>query len=107
MEPRLRLRLYLLTALVLFGFGALLTRLYEFQIDQQDYYQAMAPGIRQVTVREPGIRGTIKDRNGVELARNRRNYEVSFNLAEIHQAYGIQRAEDPTQAPSYGVPGDE
>ena len=96
MEPRLRLRLYLLTALVLFGFGALLTRLYEFQIDRQDFYKAQVPGNRQITVREPGIRGTIKDRNGVELARNRRNYEVSFNLEEIHQAYGVQRAEDPT-----------
>ncbi len=96
MEPRLRLRLYLLTALVLFGFGALLTQLYEFQINKRDYYKALVPGNRQITVREPGIRGTIKDRNGVELARNRRNYEVSFNLEEIHQAYRIQRSEDPT-----------
>jgi penicillin-binding protein 2 len=56
MEPRLRLRLYLLTALVLFGFGVLLTRLYEFQIVQQDYYKAQVPGTRQITVREPGIR---------------------------------------------------
>lgn len=95
MEPRLRLRLYLLTALVLFGFGVLLTRLYEFQIDRQDHYKALVPGNRQITVREPGIRGTIKDRIGVELARNRRNYEVSFNLEEIHQAYRIQRSEDP------------
>jgi penicillin-binding protein 2 len=95
MEPRLRLRLYLLTALVLFGFGVLLTRLYEFQIVQQDHYKALVPGTRQITVREPGIRGAIKDRNGVELARNRRNYEVSFNLEEIHQAYRIQRSEDP------------
>jgi penicillin-binding protein 2 len=98
MEPRLRLRLYLLTALVLFGFGILLTRLYEFQIVQQDHYKAMVPGTRQITVREPGIRGTIKDRNGVELARNRRNYEVSFNLGEIHEAYRIQRSEDPKLA---------
>jgi penicillin-binding protein 2 len=95
MEPRLRLRLYLLTALVLVGFGALLTRLYEFQIDKQDFYKAQVPGNRQITVREPGIRGTIKDRKGVELARNRRNYEVSFNLEEIQQAYRLQREEDP------------
>lgn len=107
MEPRLRLRLYLLTALVLFGFGALLTQLYEFQINQQDHYKALVPGNRQITVREPGIRGTIKDRNGVELARNRRNYEVSFNLEEIHQAYRVQRAEDPTvevEASEQGMP---
>ena len=32
METSYRFRLYLLTALVLVGFGALLTRLYEFQI---------------------------------------------------------------------------
>jgi penicillin-binding protein 2 len=96
-EPRLRLRLYLLTALVLFGFGALLTRLYEFQIDRQDHYKALVPGNRQITVREPGIRGTIKDRHGIELARNRRNYEVSFNLEEIHRAYRVQRSEDPTR----------
>lgn len=107
MEPRLRLRLYLLTALVLFGFGALLTQLYEFQINQQDHYKALVPGNRQITVREPGIRGTIKDRNGVELARNRRNYEVSFNLEEIHQAYRVQRSEDPTvevEASDRGMP---
>jgi penicillin-binding protein 2 len=107
MEPRLRLRLYLLTALVLFGFGALLTRLYEFQIDKEDYYKSLVPGNRQITVREPGIRGTIKDRHGVELARNRRNYEVSFNLEEIHQAYGFQREEDPTvdvEASEQGMP---
>lgn len=94
MEPRLRLRLYLLTALVLVGFGALLTRLYEFQILKQDFYKGQVPGNRQITVREPGIRGTIKDRKGIELARNRRNYEVSFNLGEIQQAYRLQRDAD-------------
>lgn len=95
MEPRYRLRVYLLTALVLFGFGALLTRLYDFQINQRDYFREKVPGNRQITVREPGIRGTITDRKGVELARNRRKYEVSFNLDEIHQAYRMQREKDP------------
>ncbi|MCW1921389.1 penicillin-binding transpeptidase domain-containing protein [Luteolibacter arcticus] len=96
MEPRYRLRVYLLTALVLFGFGVLLSRLYEFQIDKRDFYRNQVPGNRQITVREPGIRGTIKDRNGIELARNKRQYEISFNLEEIHGAYRLQRAEDPT-----------
>ncbi|WP_193214888.1 peptidoglycan D,D-transpeptidase FtsI family protein [Luteolibacter marinus] len=96
MEPRYRLRVYLLTALVLFGFGALLTRLYDFQINKREFYKGQVPGNRQITVREPGIRGTIKDRNGIELARNRRNYEVSFNLEEIHSAYRLQRDQDPT-----------
>ena len=87
MEPRHRLRIYLLTALVLFGFGALLSRLYEFQITEQDYYKSLEPGDSEVTVREPGIRGAILDRNGIELARNRRNYEVYFDLEEIHKSY--------------------
>ncbi|MCW1883786.1 penicillin-binding transpeptidase domain-containing protein [Luteolibacter flavescens] len=95
MEPRYRLRVYLLTALVLAGFGVLLSRLYEFQIDKREFYRNQVPGNRQITVREPGIRGTIKDRNGVELARNKRQYEISFNLEEIHEAYRLQREKDP------------
>ena len=96
METSYRFRLYLLTALVLVGFGALLTRLYEFQIIRRDDFLQQVPGNRTVTVREPGIRGEITDRNGITLARNLRNYEVSFNLDEIRQAYLSQHIEDPT-----------
>jgi penicillin-binding protein 2 len=96
MEPSYRLRIYLLTALVLVGFGALLSRLYEFQIERRDEFRQLVPGNRNVTVREPGIRGEITDRNGITLARNVRNYEVSFNLDEIRQAYLAQRTEEPT-----------
>ncbi len=96
MEPRYRLRLYLLTAFILVGFGTLLSRLYEFQIKRQEEFQALVPGNRTVTVREPGIRGEITDRNGIPLARNLRNYVVSFNLEEIAQAYRLQNQETPT-----------
>ncbi len=96
MEPRFRLRLYLLTALILVGFGTLLSRLHEFQIVRQDEFQALVPGNRTVTVREPGIRGEITDRNGIPLARNLRNYVVSFNLDEIAQAYRLQNEDTPT-----------
>ena len=96
MEPSYRLRLYLLTALVLVGFGALLSRLHEFQIVRRDEFLQLVPGNRSVTVREPGIRGEITDRNGIVLARNVRNYEVSFNLDEIRQSYLTQHEEDPT-----------
>jgi penicillin-binding protein 2 len=95
-EPRFRLRLYLLTALILVGFGTLLSRLHEFQIERQDEFQALVPGNRTVTVREPGIRGEITDRNGIHLARNLRNYVVSFNLEEIARAYKLQHDESPT-----------
>ena len=96
MEPSYRLRLYMLTALVLVGFGALLSRLHEFQIVRRDEFLQLVPGNRSVTIREPGIRGEITDRNGITLARNLRNYEVSFNLDEIRQAYLAQHVEDPT-----------
>ena len=96
MEPRFRLRLYLLTALVLVGFGTLLSRLHEFQIERRDEFQALVPGNRTVTVREPGIRGEITDRNGIPLARNLRNYIVSFNLDEIAAAYRSQHDSSPT-----------
>ncbi len=96
MEPSYRLRLYLLTALVLVGCGALLSRLHEFQIVRRAEFLQLVPGNRTVTVREPGIRGEITDRNGITLARNLRNYEVSFNLDEIRQAYLSQHEDDPT-----------
>jgi penicillin-binding protein 2 len=95
-EPRFRLRLYLLTALILVGFGTLLSRLHEFQIERQDEFQALVPGNRTVTVREPGIRGEITDRNGIPLARNLRNYVVSFDLDEIARVYRLQNADTPT-----------
>jgi penicillin-binding protein 2 len=96
MEPRFRFRIYLLTALVLIGFGALLTRLYEFQIVRRDQFLAEVPGNRTVTVREPGVRGEITDRYGNVLAKNLPQYEVSFNLDEIRKAYLSQHVEDPT-----------
>jgi penicillin-binding protein 2 len=95
-EPHFRLRLYLLTALILVGFGTLLSRLHEFQIERQDEFQALVPGNRTVTVREPGIRGEITDRNGIPLARNLRNYVVSFDLDEIARVYRLQNADTPT-----------
>ena len=96
MEPSYRLRIYLLTALVLVGFGVLLSRLHDFQIIHRDDFLQQVPGNRSVTVREPGIRGEITDRNGITLARNLRNYEVSFNLDEIRTSYLTQHMDDPT-----------
>jgi len=82
-----RLRLYLLTALMLVGFGVLLNRLHEFQIERRGEFLAQVPGNKTVTIREPGIRGEIVDRNGVVLAKNLRKYELWFNLEEIRDAY--------------------
>jgi penicillin-binding protein 2 len=96
MQPGFRLRLYLLTALVLVGFGTLLSTLHEFQIERRDEFLALVPGNSTVTIREPGTRGEITDRNGIPLARNLRNYEISFNLEEISQAYHSTNEDKPT-----------
>jgi penicillin-binding protein 2 len=95
METAYRLRLYLLTALVLVGFGALLHRLHKFQIEDTQKYRDRVPSPRNVSVREPGVRGEIRDSRGLLLARNSRNYEVSFNIDEIINAYYLQHDEAP------------
>lgn len=96
METGYKIRLYLLTTLLLVGCGVLLTRLHEFQIERKNEFLSQVPGNRTVTVREPGIRGEITDRNGIVLAKNRRQYEVTFNLEEIRQAYIAQHTDEPT-----------
>ncbi|MFN9663535.1 MAG: hypothetical protein ACK57I_08375, partial [Akkermansiaceae bacterium] len=95
MEPKYKLRLYLLTAVILAGFGTLLSELHEFQINRQNEFQALVPGNRTVTIREPGIRGEITDRNGIPLARNLRNYVATLNLDEIAKAYSQQYDDNP------------
>jgi penicillin-binding protein 2 len=85
--PRFRYRLYILTLLILVGTGVLLTRLYDFQIKNTDHYREKVPSNKTVEVREPGTRGDIKDRYGINLAQNKLSYIVYFNLAEIHKAY--------------------
>lgn len=87
MNPRYRYRLYILTLLILIGTGVLMSTLFEMQIEKQEYFKLKYPSQREVTVREPGIRGEIMDRNGEKLAINNQNYIVYFNLAEIHRAY--------------------
>jgi penicillin-binding protein 2 len=94
MEPGYRIRIYLLTVLILTGFGVLMTRLYDFQIERRSEFLSKVPGHRTVTIREPGIRGEITDRNGIVLARNLRRYEISFNLEEIRDAFLAQHEDD-------------
>ena len=96
MENAFRLRLYLLTALILLGFGTLLHRLHTVQIVRKEHYLSLVPSPRNVSVREPGVRGEIRDCNGVILARNSRHYEVSFNIQEIINAYALQHDDSPT-----------
>ncbi len=86
-HPRYRYRIYILTFFVLVGCSVLLTQLYDFQINRQDEFRKLVPTNYEVQIREPGVRGEITDRNGIVLAKNNRNYQLIFNIKEIHRDY--------------------
>lgn len=69
------------------GFGVLFLRLYRVQIEEHDTYVRKLPGRKYETVRIPGIRGEIRDREGLLLAGNLANYEVRFDLKAIVEDY--------------------
>jgi len=87
MVTQFRVRLYLLALLVLAGFSLLVYRLYQVQVIEHDYYAARVPGSKFESVRIPGIRGEIKDRNGITLVDSTPNYELRFDLREITNSY--------------------
>ncbi len=87
MATRIRFRLYLLALLVMGGFGLLTARLYQVQIIEGPIHKQRIPGRKFESVRIPGVRGEIKDRNGITLAENLSNYEVRLNLKEILDDY--------------------
>ncbi len=87
MVTRFRLRLYLLALCIIGGFSLLVLRLYRVQIEEHEDYVRRLPAQKIETVRIPGIRGEIKDRNGVVLAENVANYEVRFDLKAIVEDY--------------------
>ncbi len=95
MATHFRLRLYLLATVVCLGFGLLTVRLYNIQIVQQKKYQNKLPGGSEVSVRIPGVRGEIKDRNGITLVQNVANYEVNLDLKEIVSQYKKNHKEIP------------
>lgn len=87
MVERYSLRLFLLTLLMLGGFAALFMRLWVLQVKRHHEFAKLVPGTSSVTQRLPGVRGEIKDRNGITLATNRAIFEVSLHLADIEAEY--------------------
>lgn len=84
---RHRHRIVLLTIFMLAGTGVLLSRLHTYQIVKREDFVSKLPKNYETSIREPGIRGIIVDRNGRPLATNKRNYEIAFNLKQVHKAY--------------------
>ena len=87
MVTRFKFRLYLLAILVVIGMGTLTRRLYIVQIKEHPEWVAQLPGEKEVTVRVPGVRGEILDRNGEVMATNKASYEVIFDLKSILDNY--------------------
>jgi penicillin-binding protein 2 len=87
MVTRYVFRLYVFGLIVAAGFAGLLWRLWVVQIDKHKKYAAALPRAGQVVRRLPGVRGDIRDRNGVPLATNQISYEIKLDLKEIELLY--------------------
>jgi penicillin-binding protein 2 len=87
MVVKYKLRLCLFVVLILVGFFLLVVRLWSLQIDRHSDYVKMVRVGSELKARIPGVRGEIKDRNGVTLATNRAIFEVRINLGEMMAEY--------------------
>lgn len=100
MVVKYRLRLHLLTLGMLCGFSLLVYRLWSLQIDRHEEFVNKVPEARQQRARIPGVRGEIKDRNGIVLATNKASFEVQVNLRDVYDEYvrqcRIKKVEVPT-----------
>jgi len=90
MVVKYRFRLYLFTLAMLCGFGVLVYRLWWLQIEHHEEFVNKVPEARRERARIPGVRGEIRDRNGVVLATNRATFEVRVNLREVYDEYARQ-----------------
>ena len=95
MATRFKFRLYLLALLVVIGVATLVFRLYDIQIVEHEHWVSQIPGEKEVTVRVPGVRGEIRDRNGMVLASNRPSYDVTLNLREIEAKWKQDNGDAP------------
>ena len=82
-----RIRLYLVALVFLLGFGTLLLRLWNVQVNRHKEFTERVPGTTTATVRIPGNRGAILDRHGNTYARNRNVFELRLNLKDIVNGY--------------------
>lgn len=89
------LRLYLFGLVVAAGFALLIWRLWVVQIEHHQKYLAALPRAGKVVQRVPGVRGDIRDRNGIPLATNRMSYEIKLDLREIKRLYESRHKEIP------------
>lgn len=90
MVVKYRFRLYLMTLAMMCGFGLLVYRLWSLQIVRHEEFVNKVPESKRQRARIPGVRGEIKDRNGIVLATNKASFEVQVNLREVYEEYARQ-----------------
>lgn len=93
MVVKYRFRLYVFTLAMLCGFALLVYRLWWLQIEHHRDFVDKVPEAKRERARIPGVRGEIKDRNGIVLASNQASFEVRVNLREVVIAYREKLAE--------------
>ena len=89
MVTRYVIRLYLFGLILAAGFAMLLWRLWVVQIEEHKKYLAQLPQAALMIQRTAGIRGEIKDRNGIPLATNRVSYEIKLDYERVVVAVSI------------------
>src|SRR5689334_380948 len=87
---RVEWRIFFLALMMLGGMGALIAKLWWEQVARGPIWTKKIAGRSEVTVRIPGVRGEIRDRNGVTLVTNRASYEVDFYLPDMVRGYKQQ-----------------
>jgi penicillin-binding protein 2 len=83
MVVKQKIRLYLIAAGMIASFSLLVLRLWSLQIDRHEEFVKKVRVGTEKRARIPGVRGEIKDRNGITLASNRAIFEVRINLGEM------------------------
>lgn len=87
MVVKYRIRLYIFTMVLILGFGALAQRLWNLSVERHDEFVNKVPGTKTLRVRIPGVRGEIKDRNGIALVSNKPSFEVRIDLKTLVEEY--------------------
>ncbi|MDY0148667.1 MAG: penicillin-binding protein 2 [Kiritimatiellia bacterium] len=94
-KPEVRMGRLLLLWIAMIGvFIALGFRLWNLQVAQGMEYQRRLVRQSLRSVRLPGIRGRIRDVNGVALAENRPSFCVALHLEELRRGGGRSRTVD-------------
>ena len=84
-------------------FFALGLRLWNLQVAQGMEYQRRLAKQSLRSVRIPGLRGRILDRNGRSLAENRPSLCISVHLEELRKSGGVQRTVDHVMDTLYRI----